>query len=57
MQYFYWRLHVDVTHTKEEVKEMAAEVIFFDVMIYKFIIYLILHLNLITVLAIGHLTL
>ena len=28
MKYFYWRMHVDVTHTKEEVKEMAAEVNF-----------------------------
>jgi len=27
MQYFYWRMHIDVTHTKEEVKEMAAEVL------------------------------
>ena len=26
MKYLYWRMHVDVTHTKEEVKEMAAEV-------------------------------
>jgi len=25
MQYFYWRMHIDVTHNKEEVKEMAAE--------------------------------
>ena len=26
MQYMYWRMHVDVTHSKDEVKEMAAEV-------------------------------
>ncbi|XP_063679822.1 uncharacterized protein LOC134815234 [Bolinopsis microptera] len=31
MQYFYWRMHIDVTHTKEEVKEMAAEYMYPDV--------------------------
>jgi len=30
MKYFYWRMHVDVTHTKEEVKEMAAEYMYPD---------------------------
>jgi len=30
MNYMYWRMHVDVTHTKEEVKEMAAEYMYPD---------------------------
>ena len=25
MQYLYWRMHIDVTHSKEEMKEFAAE--------------------------------